>query len=784
MEDILKTFLVISLAASAMICIVLIIRMLFSKKMNPAIMLILWGMVLVRLCFPLTIESPVTVAGLFPEQADSINTTDGAEHLTDPSDAYSSAGENTGLNNIITETVTQIGQTSAETEHGKQVLPTGGILKDIPVWSVLTAVWLIGIALTLCLFMIKVLRFRKKLRICDPVIDERVLEIIKIHKNAAGVRNSITALECDFIHAPAVFGYFKPRILIPSRFLKQMGTESLSAILLHEVCHISCHDILKNYIWLTAKALHWFNPLVWIAYKRYETDVEISRDGKAALLLSADGAEIFSKSLLDAAWYSRQDAVSISLLAAPLFESKNKLKERILRLMNPDKKTKSAIVVSALLAMLMFVTCFTTACQAVSANKPAAAEQKGNQTAATAAAEAFIKIEAPVNISETDEPSQYVNITYDTDVTVPDTTSYPVAEVTKRAFSNDDILSWVKLFAGNNTDLYSEWNLTKAEYQSLFDGAKQNEASGIVTYDLLGFLQEMSGAAPEQVNNPKIGSLSDVPNNKAVYVKTGDDTAARFSFARDGNNFSYTRSDFMETYVASQLGPDQFSANMGDTVERFTWLKPGDPEISQQDAYGKAADCMEEMNIDLDLYTAEPCSVITNYVNKTTGWKFTFTRKISNLQASDDAGGFFISNNVKPSATSPWGVEKLTITVDKEGVCNFWWRGASELSAAPAGSVQLLDFDTIRQNITSQLNLMLADGAKEQNIVFDIKIMDIRLGISMITAESSTDAGQYIPTWYVTYRLKTEKESYDTSELQQIMFSAIDGSYIEPRSSN
>ena len=74
MSDILKLFLEISVMASIMIGIVLIIRRVFSRKMSPAVMLVLWGLVLIRLIMPFTFTSPVSFAELFPEQINAAGT--------------------------------------------------------------------------------------------------------------------------------------------------------------------------------------------------------------------------------------------------------------------------------------------------------------------------------------------------------------------------------------------------------------------------------------------------------------------------------------------------------------------------------------------------------------------------------------------------------------------------------------------------------------------------------------------------------------------------------------
>ena len=68
MADTLKLFLEISAMASVMIVIVLLIRRFLSKRMSPVVMLLLWGLVLLRLILPFTISSPVQLAELLPQK--------------------------------------------------------------------------------------------------------------------------------------------------------------------------------------------------------------------------------------------------------------------------------------------------------------------------------------------------------------------------------------------------------------------------------------------------------------------------------------------------------------------------------------------------------------------------------------------------------------------------------------------------------------------------------------------------------------------------------------------
>ena len=100
--------------------------------------------------------------------------------------------------------------------------------------------------------------------------------------------------------------------------------------------------------------------------------------------------------------------------------------------------------------------------------------------------------------------------------------------------------------------------------------------------------------------------------------------------------------------------------------------------------------------------------------HKTTGWQFTFTRKVSNLQAQVEMDGFYTNPAALPSYGSPWGEEVFRITVDKDGPCSLDWRGTSEISRTAVESAELEPFDTIHQRITNQLSYVYAWSGKHR----------------------------------------------------------------------
>ena len=557
MIEILKLFLQISVMASVMIGVVLIVRRVFSNKMSPAVMLVLWGVVLLRLILPFTLTAPVSFADLLPEKAGAVTTAEEITPVEEQAEGQTPGYKQANMTAADTQADASVDTQAAVRETTgvpgtaageSAAVSSGSRSAEIPIWDMLVAVWIAGFAATLGLHIRKAVQFNRKLRFCGTVTDLDVLEIIARHKSRTGVKKYVTVLECDFVNAPAVFRCFKPCILIPSRYVAVMDRDSLNAILLHEIYHIRCRDIFKNYIWLAAKALHWFNPLVWLAYRWFSDDIEVRRDEMAACMLNMDDAFVYSRSLIEAARFSKQ-AAPVPSLATTLFESKCKLKRRVLRLVGPHKKMKSAAVISALLALVMTVACFTTACQPTP-EKPIV-QSKDNDSVAQAiesSADASGEIHtfsAPDTWqSEAHDDAKSIDLYVDAAVDVP-TDTWGIYELMPSEMKESDLQTLLDAIVGDAT-IYGEQTVRSKEY--LLEQITRLESQRAEFERLLDegglsedeqLAQEAAGVQPlpesEEGGPESVSKLTDeeLEKNIANYTQTINEAKAALPTAPD-----------------------------------------------------------------------------------------------------------------------------------------------------------------------------------------------------------------------------------------------------------
>jgi len=305
-ENIFLSLVNMSIAASWLILAVIIFRIVF-KKCPKIFRCFLWLLVAVRLVNPFSIESALSLipsAVTVPEEifyAKSPSLYTGIEKLDEI------------VNPLVSGSLAPTPQYSA---NPAQIYA-----------FVFGLIWLIGIAVMLLYGLVSYIRIKLKVRV--SVFD-------------AGV------FLCDNISTPFVLGVFKPRIYIPSSEL--LGKEYIIA---HEKAHIKRLDFLWKPLGFLVLAVHWFNPIVWVAFSLFCKDLELCCDEKIIKNADTDYIKEYSKTLLS---YS---SVKRYALACPVAFGEIAVKQRIKTLLS-YKKPAFWIVAFGVIISLVVAVCFMT----------------------------------------------------------------------------------------------------------------------------------------------------------------------------------------------------------------------------------------------------------------------------------------------------------------------------------------------------------------------------------------------------------------------------------------
>jgi beta-lactamase regulating signal transducer with metallopeptidase domain len=158
------------------------------------------------------------------------------------------------------------------------------------------AVWLFGIVavlirLTFAHGLLVVLR-RRSARVSDGVLLREVSTVADLFR----VRRSVLLVEAHEATAPFTFGFFRPTIVLPARFIENFQPTERKAMLTHEMAHVAAADSIWNCAADILSALLWWHPMVWLARKRLHDVAELAAD--EALVDVENGPETLASCLV------------------------------------------------------------------------------------------------------------------------------------------------------------------------------------------------------------------------------------------------------------------------------------------------------------------------------------------------------------------------------------------------------------------------------------------------------------------------------------------------------
>lgn len=169
-----------------------------------------------------------------------------------------------------------------------------------------------------------------------------VISYSKIKRHVVGcIRLSGNVFESERITTPFILGFFRPKIYLPIR----LSEHERIYILQHERFHIRRGDHLVKPLAFAVLAIHWFNPLAWLAYSSMLRDMEMRCDEAVLKMGGLTVKRHYSESLLALATRTRLPA------ASPLAFGESGVKARVKNVLQ-FHKPKTWILLGALVVCL------------------------------------------------------------------------------------------------------------------------------------------------------------------------------------------------------------------------------------------------------------------------------------------------------------------------------------------------------------------------------------------------------------------------------------------------
>jgi len=332
MNDTIKLLLSLSLSGSILTAFIFAIKPLIKNKLSKSIQYYIWIIVLLRLITPFSFENNI-MNNMF--YTDNITT-----ELNNKVDVQSI--EKIGDSAIDSQVLTNV-QNNVTVEDYDNYADQNGYFIDI-FNKYVVYIWMLGMIIALSINLTGYLRFLHYLKEgYRPAADEenRVLLLLL---NGKG---HVKLMRNKLVNTPMLVGILNPRIIIPDIDFNEKQTRS---ILLHEISHLRHFDIWVKWLTLAVCSIHWFNPIMHFIKKEINHACELTCDEIVIKNLSQTEKQAYGDTLISVV---AEQKYPVGILQATMCEEKNSLKERLIAIMNYNKKSKFIMLLSVMLLGLI-----------------------------------------------------------------------------------------------------------------------------------------------------------------------------------------------------------------------------------------------------------------------------------------------------------------------------------------------------------------------------------------------------------------------------------------------
>ena len=220
--------------------------------------------------------------------------------------------------------------------------------------EIIAWILLIGTVSVLLWFAFSNIRFRRKLR--NNRIEEISgdLKVMYLHLCMERKVKPVPVYFTDPVPGACLVGVLRPYIVLPVI----TAPEDIRNVLAHEICHLKNRDHIWNILRLLCCAIHWFNPLVWLAASMSRTDSELRCDDRVTMVMSEQERKDYANVLVYAA--ARKSMPGIGVMATGMTMTGKRLKNRVMAVIQNRKPVRAFVLIFTAIACACLVGAFAT----------------------------------------------------------------------------------------------------------------------------------------------------------------------------------------------------------------------------------------------------------------------------------------------------------------------------------------------------------------------------------------------------------------------------------------
>ena len=322
--------------ACVLVCLVLAVKIAIGNRVAARWHYIFWLLVVVRMIMPWSLQSTVSVLNLIPDSAKWRARTLLSTEV---------AGSEFEMSPVV------INSTDADMSAGSA----------IRVADILALVWLAGGLVLAGYVFVSNFRLWGIIKSVRPLTEQRILDLLEDCKKQAGVETILGIIVTDKVKSPSLFGFIRPRLLLPVGIIETHDVEELRHIFLHELSHLKRCDIFLGWVTSLLLVVHWFNPFLWYAFYRMRQDRELACDESALSTMGVGESEKYGLTIVGLLEKFSQ-ARGLPIMAA-VSEDRSNLKRRIAMISQFKREPFVWSVLAVTLIVVLSLVTLTNATQ-------------------------------------------------------------------------------------------------------------------------------------------------------------------------------------------------------------------------------------------------------------------------------------------------------------------------------------------------------------------------------------------------------------------------------------
>jgi beta-lactamase regulating signal transducer with metallopeptidase domain len=370
-----------TIQGSILIGLILVVQIILRRKLPIRWHYLIWLLLLIRLAIPWAPKSRISVFNLVPQSIQHRRIIESISKSCVDDIGYCSGDSST----IAQKTephpavVAENDKPQPKTETAQHTVPRPTtIIKpaapDTPFAKLkklfksviyrflhtLPSIWFAGAVLITGFIFARNLSLWLTVKRERPITDQKVLELLEDCKTQMGVQTILAVIVSDRVKSPALFGFVRPRLLLPQGMLETYSLEELRYVFMHELAHIRQRDIYLGWLMSLLQIMHWFNPLMWIAFHRMRIDRELACDRLAISMMGPDEPPRYGQTIVNLVESFSQ--VSYVPSVAGILEDTSQIERRIRMIVDFKKASRiwsvGAVFVLAILACVVLTNAY------------------------------------------------------------------------------------------------------------------------------------------------------------------------------------------------------------------------------------------------------------------------------------------------------------------------------------------------------------------------------------------------------------------------------------------